>query len=188
MMISETMFTVREVTYRIRSATSADAKKLAALRLRVDGETEYLDREPGEDLMDEETFIGLIREDSKQSRHLFLVADIEGEIVGFSRCEGHSLKRSAHKVTFGVAVQKDVWGYKIGKALLAESIKWADTQGIQKISLQVLETNQKAIRLYEQHGFEIEGILKKDKLLSDGTYYDTVVMGRQRPTSSTYNT
>ncbi|OLP63526.1 hypothetical protein BACPU_30310 [Bacillus pumilus] len=187
-MLPENMFTVREVTYRIRSAALADAKKLSALRLKIDGETEYLDREPGEAFIDEEGFKALIQEDSKQSRHLFLVADIEGEIVGFSRCEGHSLKRSAHKVTFGVAVKKDVWGYKIGKELLAKSINWADSQGVQKISIQVLETNQKAIRLYEQHGFEIEGILKKDKLLSDGTYYDTVVMGRQRPTSSTYNT
>ncbi|PCK22964.1 GNAT family N-acetyltransferase [Bacillus pumilus] len=183
MIISENMFTVRDLTYRIRSAALADAKKLSALRLKIDGETEYLDREPGEAFMEEKEFETLIQEDSKQSRHLFLVADIEGEIVGFSRCEGHSLKRFAHKVTFGVAVQKDVWGYKIGKELLATSIDWADSLGIQKMSLQVLETNQKAIRLYEHHGFEIEGILKKDKRLSDGMYYDTIVMGRQRPVS-----
>ncbi|MFW0912211.1 hypothetical protein B16_003362 len=46
-----------------------------------------------------------------------------------------------------------------------------------------METNQKAIRLYEHYGFEIEGLLKKDKRLADGMYYDTVVMGRQRPVS-----
>ncbi len=112
-----------------------------------------------------------------------MVAAIEGKIVGFSRCEGHSLKRSAHKVTFGVAIQKDAWGYYIGKELLAASIDWADQQGIQKMSLHVLETNKKAIRLYEKHGFLIEGVLKNDKRLGDGLYYDTVVMGRQRPSS-----
>ena len=90
-----------------------------------------------------------------------LVADIEGDIVGFSRCEGNSLKRSAHKVMFGVAVQKAAWGYHIGKELLAASVDWADQQGIQKMSLQVMETNQKAIRLYEHYGFEIEGLLKR---------------------------
>lgn len=183
MIITENMFTVRDLTYRIRSAALADAKQLSALRLKIDGETEYLDREPGEAFLDEKEFEALIQEDSKQSRHLFLVADIEGKIVGFSRCEGQALKRSAHKVTFGIAVQKDAWGYKIGKELLAASINWADTQGIQKISLQVLQTNQKAIQLYEHHGFEIEGILKKDKRLADGKYYDTVVMGRQRTSS-----
>ncbi|WP_232532068.1 GNAT family N-acetyltransferase [Bacillus sp. ms-22] len=125
MIISENMFTVRGLTYRIRSAALADAKPLSALRLKIDGETEYLDREPGEAFLDEKGFAALIQEDSKESRHLFLVADIEGEIVGFSRCEGHSLKRFAHKVTFGVAVQKAAWGYHIGKELLAASIKWA---------------------------------------------------------------
>lgn len=98
MIISESMFTVRGVTYRIRSAALADAKQLSALRLKIDGETEYLDREPGEAFIDEKGFEALIQEDSKECRHLFLVADIEGDIVGFSRCEGHSLKRSAHKV------------------------------------------------------------------------------------------
>lgn len=86
-------------------------------------------------------------------------------------------------MTFGVAIQKDLWGSRIGKELLAASIGWADQQGIQKMSLHVLETNEKAIRLYERHGFLIEGVLKNDKRLRDGLYYDTVVMGRQRPSS-----
>lgn len=46
------------------------------------------------------------------------------------------------------------------------------------MTLCVLETNERAIKLYQQQGFEIEGILKKDKLLSDGKYYNTIVMGR----------
>ncbi|CAM3863619.1 Acetyltransferase [Cohnella lubricantis] len=44
--------------------------------------------------------------------------------------------------------------------------------------MNVLETNTKAIQLYEQFGFEMEGVLRKDKRLSDGRYYNTVVMGR----------
>lgn len=183
MIISGKIFTVRGLTYHIRSASMADAKQLSALRLKIDGETEYLDREPGEAFLDEKAFEALIEEDTKQSRHLFLVAAIEGKIVGFSRCEDHALKRSAHKVTLGVAIQKDAWGFHIGKELLAASIDWADQQGIQKVSLHVLETNKKAIRLYENHGFLIEGVLKNDKRLSDGLYYDTVVMGRQHPSS-----
>jgi ribosomal protein S18 acetylase RimI-like enzyme len=75
-------------------------------------------------------------------------------------------------------VLQDYWGYGIGKNLLAESIAWADTNGIQKITLNVLETNTNAIKLYQKLGFEIEGILKKDKLLSDGKLYNTIMMGR----------
>lgn len=53
---------------------------------------------------------------------------------------------------------QEYWGYGIGKNLLGESITWADTNGIQKITLNVLETNTNAIKLYQKHGFEIEGI------------------------------
>ncbi|BCU82815.1 hypothetical protein JIR001_25980 [Polycladomyces abyssicola] len=44
--------------------------------------------------------------------------------------------------------------------------------------MNVLETDDKAIRLYEKYGFEVEGILKNDKILSDGDYYNTILMGR----------
>lgn len=70
------------------------------------------------------------------------------------------------------------WGYGIGKNLLKRSIDWADSNHIRKMTLKVLETNKKAILLYERCGFETEGILKEDKLLRDGKYYNTVLMGR----------
>ena len=37
----------------------------------------------------------------------------------------------------------------MGKSLLQQSIHWADENEIKKISLQVLETNEKAIQLYK---------------------------------------
>jgi len=49
MIISKKIFTVRGLTYHIRSAS----EQLSALRLKIDGETEYLDREPGEAFLDE---------------------------------------------------------------------------------------------------------------------------------------
>lgn len=46
------------------------------------------------------------------------------------------------------------------------------------MSLTVLETNGKAIKLYKNHGFKTEGILKNDKILSDGQYYNTIIMAK----------
>lgn len=166
------------IYYMVRSAIDKDAKELSALRLQIDGETENLDREKGEAFIDIQEFEQIIKTDTENARNLFLVAVVHDRIVGFSRCEGNDLKRFFHKVEFGVCVLKDFWGYGIGKNLLKESIAWADSNGIKKITLNVLETNDKAIKLYQRFGFEMEGILKKDKLLSDGKYYNTVVMGR----------
>ncbi|WP_405173173.1 GNAT family N-acetyltransferase [Paenibacillus sp. FSL H8-0260] len=178
MIINPQTFTVNGIQYSIRSAASHDAKVLSELRVRIDGETENLDREPGEAFIDEKGFEQLIQADSEKNNNLFLVAVVDNQIVAFSRCEGYPLKRFAHKVEFGVCVLQDYWGYGIGKNLLAESIAWADTNGIQKITLNVLETNTNAIKLYQKLGFEIEAILKKDKLLSDGKLYNTIMMGR----------
>ncbi|MBP1080596.1 ribosomal protein S18 acetylase RimI-like enzyme [Bacillus capparidis] len=151
---------------------------MADVRLQIDGETENLDREKGEAYIDETGFKKIIKNDTESINNLFLVAEVDERIVGFSRCEGNRLKRTSHKVEFGICVLKEFRGYGIGKNLLKESVHWADSNGIKKITLNVIETNNKAIMLYKKYGFEVEGILKKDKILSDGKYYNTILMGR----------
>ena len=176
--VSAKVCNINGLCYSIRSAGEQDARSLSEVRVQIDGETENLDREQGEAYIDETGFKQIIKEDSERSNHLFLVAVVNDRIVGFSRCEGNPLKRTSHKVEFGVCVLKEYWGYGIGKKLLEESVQWADANGIKKINLNVLETNDKAIKLYQKYGFEVEGILQKDKRLSDGNYYHTVLMGR----------
>lgn len=171
-------YEVNHIRYIIRSAKEIDAQSLSEVRLQIDGETEYLDREKGEGYLDELAFKRLIANDTLSERNIFLVAEVNEEIVGFSRCEGHTLRRSSHKVEFGVCVLKAYWGYGIGRNLLKEAVHWADSNAVKKITLQVLETNVKAIELYKRFGFEVEGVLRNDKFLSDGKYYSTLVMGR----------
>lgn len=171
------VFQVKDRKYTIRPAQVGDAAQLVEVRLQIDGETENMDREKGEGFINATGFERLIEEDANHPRNLFLVAESQGRILGFSRCEGSHLKRSLHKVEFGVGVLSDYWGYGIGKNLLNASIVWAKSNGIQKIVLYVLKENQKAVRLYEKLGFETEGVLKNDKLLSDGKFHHTLVMG-----------
>ncbi|MBT2216430.1 GNAT family N-acetyltransferase [Virgibacillus dakarensis] len=178
MKINQQKLCSKRIKYVIRSAIEKDATELSQLRLQIDGETENLDRERGEAYIDVPGFRRIIKQDTENSRNLFLVALVDDQIVGFSRCEGVYLNRFSHKVEFGVCVLKAFWGYGIGKNLLKESIAWADSYGIKKITLSVLETNDKAVNLYRKFGFEIEGVLKKDKILSDGNYYNTIVMGK----------
>ncbi len=162
----------------IRQAAERDAQELSRLRLQADGETENLDREPGENFLGADVFARLIAEDAASARNLFLVAE---KLSGFSRCQGSDLKRSMHKVEFGVMILRKYWGLGIGRALLQESINWADAHGITKMTLNVIDSNHKAIKLYESMGFFVEGVLKNDKLLSGDRYCDTIVMGRINP-------
>jgi RimJ/RimL family protein N-acetyltransferase len=178
MVINKQEFYVNGTHYTVRSAIETDAKQLSEIRVQIDGETENMDREKGEAFIDTPGFEQIIKTDTEHPRNLFLVAVVQDRIVGFARCEGTYLKRSSHKVEFGVGVLKEFWGYGIGKNLLKESISWADSNGINKMTLHVLETNEKAMKLYQRLGFEIEGVLKNDKILADGNYYNTIVMGR----------
>jgi RimJ/RimL family protein N-acetyltransferase len=57
-------------------------------------------------------------------------------------------------------------------------LSWADAAGIEKISLNVVEVNKKAIQLYKHYEFIEEGLLRKDRIHRDGNYYNTVIMGR----------
>lgn len=178
MKIEKQEYCIKGLKYAIRSAEESDASALTKLRALMDGETENMDREAGEGLLSEEDFKRLIKGDSEGEHNLFLIALVNDTPIGFSRCEGSTLKRLAHKVIFGVCVQKKYWGHQIGKNLLSRSISWADANGIKKMELGVLESNRRGIILYMDQGFKVEGVLRNDKLLSDGKYYDTIIMGR----------
>jgi len=171
-------FSVKGTTYMIRAAVVTDAQNLSEVRRQIDGETSHLDREQGEAFIDTPGFEELIQTDTINEKNLFLVAVVADQIVGFSRCEGNSLKRFSHKVEFGVGVLKDYWGYGIGKNLLTKSVGWCDSNGIRKMTLNVLESNKSAIALYENVGFKMEGLLENDKLFADEKFHNTVVMGR----------
>ncbi|PLT29095.1 GNAT family N-acetyltransferase [Peribacillus deserti] len=179
MIINQKEFFVKDLNYTIRFATKSDAEKLSDLRLQIDGESENMDREKGEDFIDPSRFADIIETDTSHARNLFLVAELDGRLIGYSRCVGSDLKRFIHKVEFGLGVRKAYWGYGIGKNLMKETISWADLNRIKKIVLNgVLETNERGIEMYKRLGFEIEGTMKKDRVLSDGRYYNTYIMAR----------
>lgn len=168
----------KSLQWILRCPTKSDAVELSKLRAQIDEETEYLDREPGEGLLSPKDFEKLIYEDSIAEKNLFLVSEVEGEIVGFARCEGNTLSRFRHKAEFGICILKKYWGNGIGRKLLDNILLWADAVGIVKISLNVVEVNTKAIQLYKEYGFIEEGVLRKDRVHKDGNYYNTIIMGR----------
>lgn len=161
--------------YHIRLARLSDAEALATLRQALDAETEYFDRMPGEDVMTPTDFEQLLHD--RAVPDLLLVVECEGRLVAYARCRGFHLKRFAHKASFGLGVLQTDGRHGIGSQLTSRVIAWAKAQSLKKIQLEVVETNHGAIRLYQRHGFQEEGRLRHDRLLSDGCFYDTVLMG-----------
>ncbi|EZH65450.1 hypothetical protein DH09_17645 [Bacillaceae bacterium JMAK1] len=164
--------------YNVRPAAPHDAKQLSYLRQLVDKETDYLDREEGEHNLSAEQFLEIITKDHKEKNRYCVVAELNQEIVGFARLQGSDLIRFQHHVEFGVAILKSHWRKQIGTRLLQDCLSYADQQRIAKVTLRVQEANTKAIHLYKKYGFLIEGTLKNDKKMPDGSLHHTVLMAR----------
>jgi L-phenylalanine/L-methionine N-acetyltransferase len=89
--------------------------------------------------------------------------------------------RRAHVRGLGISVAREWQGRGVGDTLMQAALLWADRwAGILRIELTVLCDNQRAIHLYERHGFSMEGIMR-GHILRDGVYADTQMMARLHP-------
>ncbi|MDG4811002.1 GNAT family N-acetyltransferase [Micromonospora sp. WMMD1120] len=108
-----------------------------------------------------------------------LVAALGGQIVGtVSTHRTTPLPEGAH--VFGLwnlMVAEQARRMNIASALLSAAERLAGAQGAKKVGLRVLGTNTGAIRLYEQHGYAVEG-RHIDEFLIDGTYVDDISLGK----------
>ena len=82
-----------------------------------------------------------------------------------------------------MGVLQEVSGRGVGGALLSEGIRWAEGAGINRLELNVMAHNERAVRLYERMGFVREGIRRR-ALLVGGTWVDEYFMARLSPLPS----
>jgi putative acetyltransferase len=88
--------------------------------------------------------------------------------------------RRRHVGQIGISVTETWQGKGVGKALMQAAIDLADKWlNLTRLELEVYSDNDAAIRLYEQFGFEREGLLRQHAF-RDGRYVDSIMMGRLR--------
>ena len=106
--------------------------------------------------------------------HLVAIND-EGKIIGW--CDISALDRPifAHIGSLGIGVLAPYRGKGIGKTLIGAALKQAKLKGLTRIELTVRENNTSAIALYEQFGFEKEGV-HKNAVCIDGHYENHIFM------------
>jgi diaminopimelate decarboxylase len=104
-----------------------------------------------------------------------IVAIRDEEVVGhlYIQREGHPVTR--HVATLGISVASTERGKGVGTALMAESIRWARSVGVEKIVLSVYPHNAGAVALYRKFGFVDEGRLQRHSRKSSG-YEDEILM------------
>jgi len=101
---------------------------------------------------------------------------LDGErVVGWCDILPDSRETCRHCGRLGMGVHPDYRGRGIGRRLLAAAIASAQRRGIERVELQVLESNGIAINLYKHFGFEQEGLLRNARKL-DGQYENKISM------------
>lgn len=160
----------------IRHAEVEDAEELIRHIKKVEKETTFLLREVDEFILTVEQEGQLIQRKFDSEVDLQIVAEVDGKIVGSCGFNGNTRKRIRHCAEFGIAIEKEYCGIGIGRKMMEAGIDWARKNGISRITLEVDTNNFRAISLYMKLGFEVEGTLKNDKLLADGTYVSGYAM------------
>lgn len=169
--------TVDDKKVIIRRAHKSDAKALIDYLNIIGGESDFLTFGTGQferNIEQEEEFIV---NTLRKNNALFIIAEVNGKIVGNLNFSGGSRQRNAHVGEFGVSVLREYWRNSIGEELIKYLINWSkDSAIIKKINLRVRNDNTRGIRLYKKLGFLEEGILKRDFLIN-GTFYNSILMG-----------
>jgi RimJ/RimL family protein N-acetyltransferase len=110
---------------------------------------------------------------------LFVIAS------GDDRCLGHvGLYRIDHRVRsaeFAILIgDKGSWGKGLGRRCTTFMVEYGfDQLNLNRIYLEVLATNSRAVELYKKIGFVEEGRLRCGQF-KEGRYVDVLVMGLLR--------
>jgi RimJ/RimL family protein N-acetyltransferase len=165
------------VSVEVRAAASGDAGALVELARAVGAEPQGWLVTDGEwrSVGDERRYLRAIR----RSRHAaVLVAETDGEIVGRLSITRDPHPASRHVADLGLMVAEDHRRRGAGRALMLAAEDWARAGGVVKIELHVFPYNTAAIALYDELGYEREGLRRMHYRRGD-EFLDVVLMAKE---------
>ncbi len=124
---------------------------------------------------EEEQHLPRVTWQARISRVLFAVVD--NNPVGIIRYDYETHQKNGHIANiYSVYVNKIYRNQGIGNQLMSSVIKKIrEKGGIRKVKLTVNPAQERAVKLYQKHGFNSIGVCK-DETCIDGKFYDELVM------------
>jgi ribosomal protein S18 acetylase RimI-like enzyme len=165
----------------IRTADASDAVGLVAAIDEVAHEGRFFLRNRfGQDPEVEAAFIEL----TTNRGGTVLVAEAEGQIVGWLTLQRDRAPFRRHVCILGMGIRKAFRGQGIGRRLLDEGLRFARASDeIERVELTVRATNLAAIALYQTAGFRYEGRRMRAVRDSAGRYDDEILMAQATTTT-----
>jgi len=146
---------------RIRHIEISDAEQFLQLSNILSRESSFMLHEPDErDLAVDEYKKTLQTFVNDTTKHL-IVAEDEQMLVGFVKLIGSQLKRTRHRASIMMGIVSAYQGQGLGRKLLAVVDKLAKDKGVHRLELTVMAENKRALWLYSQCGFTVEGIRRR---------------------------
>ena len=164
-------------TLLIRETQGKDARAVLEYLDMISQETDFLTFGPGEFRLTQKEEFDYLQKCRAADYCIYLLALLEGIVIGTLSFEAGRRPRIQHAGEFGISVLKKYWSIGIATSLIDSLLEWSiDGNIIRKINLRVRADNHRAISLYKQKGFVVEGTLKNEIFIDD-TYYDNLWMG-----------
>lgn len=161
----------------LRSLKPQDAQESILVLKKTAGETLYMMRYPDEWTMTEEAQREALAQMEHAPKALMLGAFVDGRLIGIGNFRPvHPGDRARHRAGMGISILKSCWGKGVGTAIMHALIEAAKTTALEQLELDVVSTNERAIRLYARCGFAEYGRQPRTMKYRDGTYADTVLM------------
>ncbi len=159
--------------WTLRPGRPTDGRALARLFAEVRREGRWLITAPGAVSEPSEGF--WIAEMIRAAEHLVLVAEADGEVVGNVLVSVDRGVATEHVGVLSILLGDGWRNVGIGSELIVAAQRWAADRGLRKLSLGVFPDNERAIAVYEKHGFVREGV-RRMQYRSGDAFRDEVLM------------
>ncbi len=164
----------KEVLFR--SPRTYDAEEMLEYLEKIALETDFLVRSPGEETKTLEKERKHIERLNNAPTALMILAEADGKIVGSCTLNVGNSKKTHHRGTLGITILREFWSLGIGTHMIEEIAAYAKKIGVTQLELQVMDSNKRAISLYERLGFEKIGFLPNAYRQEDGSFCGQYMM------------